>query len=122
MSDGWETRRRRGPGHDWVIVRLGALGSIHRIEVDTSHFKGNAPGTCWLEAIEAIEAAGADVADPAREWQTVLDRTRLQPHTRHVFDDIPPHGEVSHVRFNIHPDGGVARLRLFGRARMAGDA
>jgi allantoicase len=114
MGDGWETKRRRGPGHDWTIVRLGAAGTIRRVEVDTRHFKGNAPGACSLEA--AVLGPAKDERD--LEWRDLLPRTALQAHTRHLFeDDLRPAGDVTHVRFNIYPDGGVGRLRLFGRPK-----
>jgi allantoicase len=113
MGDGWETKRRRGPGHDWTIVRLGAAGAIRRIEVDTRHFKGNAPGACSLEGTSRYtEGEEGDHA----VWRELLPRTPLQPHARHAFEsDVQAIGDVSHVRFNIYPDGGVGRLRLFGR-------
>src|SRR6266852_5189360 len=76
MSDGWETKRRRGPGHDWVIVQLATEGVVRRIEVDTNHFKGNYPDTCSIEGTRAPEAD---------EWFEVLPRTKLQAHTRHLF-------------------------------------
>jgi allantoicase len=107
MGDGWETKRRRGPGHDWTIVRLAASGTIRRVEIDTRHFKGNAPGACSLEA-----------TCDQQTWTDLLPRTPLQPHARHEFEqELRPSGEVTHVRFNIFPDGGVGRLRLFGRPR-----
>lgn len=112
MGDGWETKRRRGPGHDWTIVRLGAAGTIRRIEIDTRHFKGNAPGAC------SLEGSRLDILQDLHnaEWRELLPRTPLQPHARHTFDnEIQTIGAVSHVRFNIFPDGGVGRLRLFGR-------
>ena len=118
MGDGWETRRRRGPGHDWTIVRLGAPGTISRVEVDTRHFKGNAPGACSLEAC-VMEGATPDlVTAPGIEWRELVPRRALQPHPRHTFDDdVRAIGDVTHVRFNIFPDGGVGRLRLFGKPR-----
>ena len=109
MGDGWETKRRRGPGHDWTVIRLGMRGRLRRMEVDTTHFKGNAPDSCMLEITDA--GSGAFNIDEAR-WKTVLERTPLQPHTRHVFDIDTP--AASHVRFSIFPDGGIGRLRLFG--------
>jgi len=114
MSDGWETKRRRGPGHDWVIIRLGTRGMIQRLEVDTSFFKGNFPESC---SIEAGHVGGSEPEDfSAMEWEPVLSRTRLQAHTRHYFEDeVINAGPVTHVRFNIFPDGGVSRLRVFGR-------
>ena len=115
MSDGWETKRRRGPGHDWVIIKLGAPGSIHHIEVDTSHFKGNFPESCALEACNAEGIAPDSLTELSVPWSNVLVRTKLQAHTRHYFDqELLDAGQVSHLRFNIFPDGGVSRLRVFG--------
>jgi allantoicase len=114
MADGWETRRRRGPGHDWVVVRLGSRGIISRVEVDTRHFRGNAPGTCSLDACSLADETPAALA--AAPWQPLLPAVVLQPDARHVFEDaVRLAGAVTHVRFNIFPDGGVGRLRLFGR-------
>lgn len=112
MSDGWETKRRRGPGYDWVIIKLGRPGRIERIEVDTSHFKGNFPESCSLEVANLGDTGSVQDA----KWQPMLERTKLQAHTRHYFaDELKPADVTSHVRFNIFPDGGVSRLRLFGR-------
>jgi allantoicase len=112
MSDGWETKRRRGPGHDWVIVRLAAEGLVRRIEVDTNHFKGNYPDTCSLEATRAVDRD---------EWFELLPRTKLQAHTRHVFiAELAQNGPVTHLRLNVFPDGGVSRLRVHGVAAEEG--
>ncbi len=113
MGDGWETKRRRGPGYDWTIVRLGAKGTIRRIEIDTRHFKGNVPGACSLDA-----CAAGDAVVPGEEalWRELMARVPLQPHARHAFEEpVRAVGVVTHVRFNIYPDGGVGRLRLYGR-------
>jgi allantoicase len=116
MGDGWETRRRRGPGHDWTIVRLGVPGTISRVDVDTRHYKGNAPGACSLEACLMAGATPDLVIGPGVEWRQLMPRRALQPHVRHTFDDdVQAIGGVTHVRFNIFPDGGIGRLRLFGR-------
>jgi allantoicase len=111
MGDGWETKRRRGPGNDWTIVRLARRGTIHRVELDTDHYKGNAPGSCMLEACDATGTFDAGRAS----WRPLVATTPLEPHTRHVFDAADV-GASTHVRLNIYPDGGVARLRLVGRA------
>ncbi|HYE75364.1 MAG TPA: allantoicase [Blastocatellia bacterium] len=112
MSDGWETKRRRGPGYDWSIIKLGRRGNIERIEVDTSWFKGNFPDSC---SIEACDIEGDTITDETK-WQMVLPQTKLQAHTRHYFEDeIQAVASATHVRFNIYPDGGVSRLRIFGR-------
>lgn len=116
MSDGWETKRRRGPGHDWAIIKLGAPGNIRRVEVDTSWFKGNFPESCSLEAMSAADLPEEDLTDLSVVWKNVLPRTRLQAHSRHYFEnEILDAGNVSHLRFNIFPDGGVSRLRVYGR-------
>jgi allantoicase len=109
MSDGWETRRRRGPGNEWVVVRLGARSRVRRVVVDTSHFKGNAPGACSLDAADSL---GEDVPS---NWSELLPRSPLQPHTVHQFiDEVRDTGPATHVRLSIFPDGGVARLRVHG--------
>jgi allantoicase len=114
MSDGWETKRRRGPGHDWTIIKLGAPGRIRRLEIDTSWFKGNFPDSCSLEGCNAAELSLERMQDPDFSWEPLLARTKLQAHTRHFFDEVMDVGVTSHVRFNIFPDGGVSRLRVFG--------
>ncbi|MBA3886350.1 MAG: allantoicase [Acidobacteria bacterium] len=113
MSDGWETRRRRGPGHDWAIVRLGAPGVVSRIEIDTSHFKGNYPDTASVEGC-MIPGAGVDELAGAA-WTELLAPSKLRAHHRHFFSkELRRVGPVSHVRLNIVPDGGVSRLRVYG--------
>jgi allantoicase len=123
MSDGWETKRRRGPGDDWCIIRLAATGRIRRVEVDTAHFKGNFPESCSLETAFA-PAAAADVETAALDglaWRELLPRTLLQAHTRHFYEDeLKDTGPATHARFRIFPDGGVSRLRLYGS--LANDA
>ena len=119
MGDGWETKRRRGPGHDWVILKLGVPGVIHRVVVDTAHFKGNYPDSCSLEAAcaqgQVVDAASAE----SLAWEEVLPNTKLKANHRHVFDKLRNSRVATHVRFRIFPDGGVSRLRLFGRPEIA---
>jgi len=112
MGDGWETKRRRGPGHEWTIVRLARRGTIERVELDTDHFKGNAPGRAMLEACDAPDAHELD-AERA-PWSTLVAETPLEPNSRHRWFDVGS-SPATHVRLNIYPDGGVARLRVFGR-------
>lgn len=116
MSDGWETKRRRGPGHDWVIIRLGAPGQVHWVEVDTSYFKGNFPESCSLEACNAGDSSVERLTDLTVRWNSILPRTKLQAHTRHLFEEeLLDSDTASHLRFNIFPDGGVSRLRVYGK-------
>lgn len=113
MGDGWETRRRRGPGHDWAVVRLGTPGLLKKIEIDTNHFKGNYPDRASIEGVLAPGASFDALA--AADWQEVLPQTSLKPHHRHFFSKQLRHGgAVSHLRLNIFPDGGVSRFRVHG--------
>ncbi len=112
MGDGWETRRRRGPGHDWSILRLAARGVLQRVELDTDHFKGNAPGACSLESADA-PGAHTEAQLASVTWRPLLSESVLQPHARHGWD-LSGSAPATHLRLNIFPDGGVARLRGFG--------
>ena len=122
MSDGWETRRRRGPGHDWAIVKLGMAGTIQRVEVDTAHFKGNFPDSCSIEVCEA-EGTAADMSRlNTANWRQLLARVPLRANRSHTFRrQLHDVGAATHVRLNIYPDGGISRLRVFGRAAQAAD-
>ena len=114
MGDGWETARRRGPGNDWVIVKLGRPGTIERVEVDTAHFKGNYPDRVSIEV--ANFAADEDAAHDSGAWRTLLAETKLAMDQQLLFEsELESAGDVTHARMSIYPDGGVSRLRLFGR-------
>jgi allantoicase len=108
MGEGWENARRRGPGNDWVDVSLAAEGVVTLAELDTSYFLGNAPGAASLTG---YTADGAEVV--------VLPKTRLQPDTRHRFV-LDGTAGVDRVRLDVFPDGGMARLRLWGRPTARG--
>jgi allantoicase len=108
MGEGWETRRRRDEGNDWLVVRLAGAGHVRQAVLDTTHFVGNAPGAARLLGC----AAGADPAEP-ESWRELLARTRLQPDTPHWFA-VDAGEPVTHVRLDVYPDGGMARLRLYG--------
>ena len=115
MADGWETRRRRGPGNDWAIVRLCAPGTVERLEIDTSHFKGNAPGRCLVEGVDAPSVVAPGEVASLEGWRPLLE-SPLQPHTVHVFEpELRRPGRVRYLRLSVFPDGGVARLRVWGR-------
>jgi allantoicase len=134
-GEGWENARRRGPGHDYVVVALAAAGALRHVEIDTSRFIGNAPGQVRLLAADArgpspVPGPGASVPDPGTpipdprapvpdigasspewSWREVLPLTRVQPDTRHQF---LVDGTATHVRLEVIPDGGLARLRING--------
>ncbi|MDR6409414.1 allantoicase [Paraburkholderia terricola] len=114
MGDGWETRRRREPGNDWAIVALARPGVIRKIEVDTAHFKGNFPDRCSLQAARVTGGTDESLVTQAMFWPELLAEQKLQmDHVQTFADGIASLGPVTHVRFNIFPDGGVSRLRLW---------
>ena len=116
MGDGWETRRRRGPGNDWIIVALARPGRVSRFEVDTAHFKGNYPDRCSIQAALVEGGSEEALASLADDWPTLLPEQKLEMDQVHGFaDEVNGDlGPVSHLRLNIFPDGGISRLRAFG--------
>ena len=116
MGDGWESRRRRGPGHDWVILKTAMPGFIEEIEVDTNHFKGNYPDRCTIDGCYA-PGESIDILNWQEfDWTPVMKEQKLRAHHQHFFEEeLVAEGPFSHVRLNIFPDGGVSRLRVRGR-------
>jgi len=121
MGGGWETRRKRQPGHDWILVRLGAPGELGLVEIDTNHFKGNFADRF---ALRGIYAPGARITDlvavtsyaSAREWQTVIPETKLRASERHFYrSELQAKGPFTHVKVDVYPDGGISRLRVWGK-------
>jgi allantoicase len=117
MGDGWETRRRREPGYDWIIVKLGAAGVVEKIEVDTAHYKGNYPDRCSVTAAHIEPQEEKSIVSGAMFWPELLAEQKLAMDKIHLFEGakIAKLGRVSHVKLNIFPDGGVSRLRIFGK-------
>ena len=119
--DGWETRRKRGPGHDWCVVRLARPGRIAGVDIDTRHFTGNYPPGASLEVCHSSDDIPADSVP----WTPLLATVALEGHAHH-YHPIDSHEVWTHVRLSIYPDGGVARLRVYGRpqfdATVAGGA
>lgn len=117
MGDGWETKRNRTPGNrDWVIVRLAIPGTIEKIIIDTCHFKGNYPDSCSIEACLADN--DQSVLNNEVEWKFVLPPQKLKADAEHEYTkEINDNSVVSHVRLNIFPDGGISRMRLFGKKK-----
>ncbi len=123
MGDGWETKRKRVPGHDWIIVKLGATGSVRKIEVDTQFFKGNYPDTCSIEGCyyPKRDLKPEDFSKSRDlKWVELLPQTKLKAHHSHFFDKVltaaAKEGSFDYLRLNIFPDGGVSRLRVYGFA------
>lgn len=116
MADGWETRRRRIPGHDWAVLELGAPGEIEEVVVDTAHFKGNYPDRCSVQVSYDDEGLVDGLEERSWAWPVLLPEVKLQPDHVHSFrEEVNRLGSVKYVRLNIFPDGGVSRLRLFGK-------
>jgi allantoicase len=115
MGGGWETRRRRGPGHDWIVLQLGARGVPGVIEIDTNHFKGNYPDRASIDWVDAPGARITDlVASPA--WAPLVRETKLEAHARRFLDaEIVARPAATHLRVNIFPDGGLSRVRVWGK-------
>ncbi len=109
--DGWESRRKRGPGYDWCIIKLAETSIIHGFDVDTNHFLGNHPPFCSIEATNI----GNDDFDKA-EWIEICPKSPLNPGSQNFFGCT--NNELwTHVRLNIYPDGGVARLKVYGEIK-----
>lgn len=121
MGEGWETRRKRGPGFDWIIVKLAGNAKIKKIEVDTHHFKGNFPDMCSIDAVQLSDAQmlACDFRDRNDiKWTEVLPKMKLQADHKHVFEKeliaAATGNKYNYIKLNIYPDGGVSRLRIFG--------
>ena len=117
MGDGWETKRNRTPGNrDWVILKLARPGIVNRIIVDTCHFKGNYPDSCMIEA--CMSNSDEAVMNDKVEWKTILPDQKLGADTEHEYvKELTNPSVYSHIRLNIFPDGGVSRLRIFGKKK-----
>ena len=108
--DGWESRRRRTPGHDSCVIRLGVPGVVHGFDIDTRYFTGNFPPQA------SIDACTGDDDVPESGWTEIVPRTDLDGDA-HNFVPVSDRNTWSHLRLNIYPDGGVARLRVYGEVR-----
>ena len=110
--DGWESRRKRGPGHDYCIIKLGIPGIVRGVDIDTTHFTGNFPPAASIDGC----VSDALLPEDAANWHALLGETALQGDSHHwlAIDCREP---ITHLRLNIYPDGGVARLRIFGEVR-----
>ncbi|MER5475960.1 allantoicase [Streptomyces sp. NPDC002734] len=109
MDEGWETRRRRDRGHDWITYRLAAQASVRAVEIDTACLKGNSAGWASVSLRDGEDGP----------WTEIVPRTRLQPDTNHRFL-LPGPATGTHARLDVHPDGGISRLRLHGALTQDG--
>lgn len=111
--DGWESRRKRVPGHDWCIVQLGVRGRIHGVDIDTNHFLGNHPPFASLEACDVPTSTSPEDLRDKVEWTEILEASPLKLGSQNLFA-VSDRGPFTHVRLRIYPDGGVARLKVLG--------
>lgn len=119
MGDGWETKRNRTPNNrDWVIVRLAHKGTIGKVLIDTAHFKGNYPDSCMLEGCNIANSEEDKLSTDEIKWTTILPQVKLSADNEHYFEkEIASNDVFTHVRLSIFPDGGVSRMRLWGRIK-----
>ena len=117
MGDGWETRRRREPGHDWMVIALGLPGEVKRIEIDTAHFKGNFPDKISLQGCRMSPGTDEAIISQSMFWPDLMAPQAAQADHIHAFEGgtLTALGPLTHVRLNMHPDGGISRFRAFGR-------
>ena len=116
MGDGWETKRRRAPGFDWCILALGQAGKIEKIEIDTAHFKGNYPAQVSIQAVYIEDATDPQLIPQSMFWPFLLNAQDMQmDHIHDYINDILAHEKISHIRVNMIPDGGISRIRLWGK-------
>lgn len=119
MGDGWETKRRRAPGFDWCIIALGQTGQIEKIDVDTAYFKGNFPAFCSIQAAYVEDATDAQLIPQSMFWPFVLEQQPLTMDNIHEYvAEVLQHQKVNYIRVNMIPDGGISRIRLWGKAAL----
>ena len=117
MGDGWETKRNRTPNNrDWVMVRLAHKGTIEKVLIDTCHFKGNYPDSCMIEGCTISKDEEDKLNTSSVKWTTILPQSKLSADHEHIFEkEIASKGPFTHVRLTIFPDGGISRMRLWGK-------
>jgi allantoicase len=111
--DGWESRRKRVAGHDWCIIKLATSGIIHGVDIDTNHFLGNHPPFASIDAAVFDENEGPFNPESIK-WTEILSKSSLQPGSQNLYA-ISDRNIYTHIRLNIYPDGGVARLKVYGQ-------
>lgn len=116
MGDGWETKRRRAPGFDWCVLALGQAGLIEKIEIDTAHFKGNFPAQVSIQAVYVQDATDPQLILQSMFWSFLLEAQDMQmDHVHSYINEVLAHEKISHIRVNMIPDGGISRIRLWGK-------
>jgi allantoicase len=119
MGDGWETRRRRDKGFDWLILNSIDCEKIDKIEISTHHFKGNFPSHCSLQAAYIpTKKSSSSIVKSSNRWKTLMNKTSLKANKTHTFRNIlMKKDKINFIKINIYPDGGISRFRIFGKAK-----
>jgi allantoicase len=116
MGDGWETRRRRVKGNDWLILNSIDGKSIDKIEISTHHFKGNYPSYCSLQAAYLKSKSYKQIVNSSNKWKYLLKNTKLSANKTHKFKNtLMKKEKINHIKINIFPDGGISRFKIFGK-------
>ena len=119
MGDGWETRRRRDKGFDWLILNSIDGEKIDKIEISTHHFKGNFPSHCSLQATYITKKkSSSSIVNDSNKWKTLMNKTMLKANKTHTFRNVlMKNDKINFIKINIFPDGGISRFRIFGKAK-----
>ena len=121
MGDGWETRRRRTKGYDWIIFKFGIPGYISDINIDTSHFKGNYPDKFSIQGSyiqENKNISKTKIINDSTNWKYIINNEKLFPDKEHLYNDLIISRKINYIKLNIFPDGGIARLKLNGKVDL----
>jgi len=117
MGDGWETRRSRGKNFDWIIIKCAEAGKVNNIQIDTHHFKGNYPDRCSLQAAFInYKISEKNIVKKSKKWNLLLNKVKLRAHKKHNFKTkLMKNKKINYIKLNIFPDGGISRIRVFGK-------
>ena len=110
-----ETKRRRGKGYDWIIIKLAKTGTIEKFNIQTHHFKGNYPASFSIQGSQLKNNISTNIiVNLSTKWRTVIPITYLKPHHQLI---IPNNNKqkFNFIKLNIFPDGGISRLRIMGK-------
>ena len=118
MGDGWETRRRRNKGFDWLILNSIKGNKINKIEISTHHFKGNFPSHCTLQATYIPnKKTSSSIVAGSNKWKLLLDKVKLSANKTHIFKNkLMKNNKINYIKIKIYPDGGISRFRIFGKS------
>ena len=118
MGDGWETRRRRNKGFDWLILNCVKGQNISDIEISTHHFKGNFPSHCSIQAAFIPNKKSAkSIVKTSNKWRHLLNKVKLSANKTHKFNKkLMKNNKINYLKINIFPDGGISRFKIYGKA------